>query len=168
MSTARRSAGILLYRVVRTGTGQRDVDVLIGHMGGPFWTGRDAAAWSLPKGEYGDGEEPDAAARREFEEELGLPVPDGAWLPLGEARQRSGKTVAAWAVEGELDPARATPGTFTMEWPRRSGVLREFPEMDRFAWCTPDEAARRLVVGQRVFVERLRAYVREGRAPADS
>ncbi|MBV7673265.1 NUDIX domain-containing protein [Streptomyces halstedii] len=166
MSTARRSAGILLYRVVRTG--QRDVEVLIGHMGGPFWTGRDAAAWSLPKGEYGDGEEPDAAARREFEEELGLPVPDGAWLPLGEARQRSGKTVAAWAVEGELDPARAAPGTFTMEWPRGSGVLREFPEMDRFAWCTPDEAARRLVVGQRVFVERLRAYVREGRAPADS
>ncbi|WP_326696109.1 NUDIX domain-containing protein [Streptomyces sp. NBC_01754] len=166
MSAAKHSAGLLLFRIVRGEAGQRDVEVLIGHMGGPFWTGREDAAWSLPKGEYEPGEEPAAAARREFEEELGLPVPDGAWVPLGEARQRSGKTVAAWALEGELDPAQVTPGLFTMEWPPGSGVQREFPEMDRFAWCTAYEAVRRLIVGQRVFVERLRAYVREGRAPA--
>lgn len=108
-----------------------------------------------------------AAARREFEEELGLPVPDGAWVSLGEARQSSGKTVTIWAVEAELDPAEAVPGTFTMEWPRGSGVQREFPELDRFAWCTPDEAAERLVAGQRVFVDRLRDYVRDGRAPSE-
>ncbi|MET7368078.1 NUDIX domain-containing protein [Streptomyces sp. NPDC005566] len=164
MPTSRRSAGVLLYRV--TGGG-RDVDVLIGHMGGPFWAGREAASWSIPKGEYEPGEEPAAAARREFEEELGLPVPDGTWVSLGEARQSSGKTVTVWAVEAELDPAQAVPGTFTMEWPRGSGVQREFPEMDRFAWCTPDEAADRLVAGQRVFVDRLCGYVRDGRAPTE-
>lgn len=100
-----------------------------------------------------------AAARREFEEELGVPVPDGFWLPLGEARQRSGKTVTVWAVEAELDVASVVPGTFTMEWPRGSGVQQDFPEMDRFAWCTPEQAAERLIAGQRVFVQRLRAQV---------
>lgn len=163
MSTPRRSAGLLLFRV--TGTGERDIDVLIGHMGGPFWAGRESASWSIPKGEYAPGEEPAAAARREFEEELGLPVPDGEWVSLGEARQSGGKIVTIWAAEAELDPARAVPGTFTMEWPRGSGVQREFPEMDRFAWCTPDEAAERLVAGQRVFVDRLLGYVRAGRTP---
>ncbi|MEV2247301.1 NUDIX domain-containing protein [Streptomyces sp. NPDC049970] len=164
MSTAKRSAGILLYRVVGEG-GDRDAEVLIGHMGGPFWAGREDAAWSVPKGEPEPGEESAAAARREFEEELGLPLPDGVWVPLGEARQSGGKTVAVWAVEADLDPARAVPGTFTMEWPRGSGVQRDFPEMDRFAWCTADEARDRLVKGQRVFVERLRAHVRDGRTP---
>ncbi|WP_411117033.1 NUDIX domain-containing protein [Streptomyces sp. 058-1L] len=161
MSAGKRSAGLLLFRVTGTGTGsERDVEVLIGHMGGPFWAGREAAAWSVPKGEYGPDEEPAAAARREFEEELGVPVPDGVWLPLGEARQRSGKTVTVWAVEAELDVASVVPGTFTMEWPRGSGVQQEFPEMDRFAWCTPEQAAEQLIAGQRVFVQRLRAQVR--------
>ncbi|MFJ4963193.1 NUDIX domain-containing protein [Streptomyces sp. NPDC088729] len=159
MSTARRSAGLLLFRFTGGDGPGRDVEVLIGHMGGPFWAGREAASWSVPKGEYEAGEGPAAAARREFEEELGLHVPDGEWLPLGEARQRGGKTVTVWALEAELDPASAVPGTFTMEWPRGSGVLREFPEMDRFAWCTPEQAAERLVAGQRVFVDRLRARV---------
>ncbi|MEV0024563.1 NUDIX domain-containing protein [Streptomyces atroolivaceus] len=168
MSTVRRSAGLLLFRVVAGEDGLPDAEVLIGHMGGPFWARRDAAAWSVPKGEYEPPEEAAAAARREFEEELGLPVPAGTWIPLGETRQSGGKTVTVWAVEGRLDPAKAVPGTFTMEWPRGSGVLREFPEMDRFAWCTPDDALERLVAGQRVFVERLRAYVREGRAPSEA
>ncbi|MET9591686.1 NUDIX domain-containing protein [Streptomyces sp. NPDC006516] len=168
MSTAKRSAGLLLFRVVPGTEGGRDAEVLIGHMGGPFWARREAAAWSVPKGEYEPGEEPAAAARREFEEELGLPLPEGEWVPLGESRQSGGKTVTVWAVEADLDPAGAVPGTFTMEWPKGSGVLREFPEMDRFAWCTPDEALERLVAGQRVFVERLRAHVREGRAGPDS
>ncbi|MFE3517969.1 NUDIX domain-containing protein [Streptomyces sp. NPDC059166] len=166
MSTVRRSAGVLLFRVVRGDDGRPDVEVLIGHMGGPFWARREAAAWSVPKGEIEPDEDPATAARREFAEELGLPLPDGEWVPLGEARQSGGKTVTVWAVEADLDPAAAVPGTFTMEWPRGSGVMRAFPEMDRFAWCTPEEALSRLVTGQRVFVERLRERVREGDASA--
>ncbi|MBM7439535.1 NUDIX domain-containing protein [Streptomyces sp. HB132] len=166
MSTVKRSAGILLFRVVADGDGHPDVEVLIGHMGGPFWARREAAAWSVPKGECEPAEEPAAAARREFEEETGLPLPDGTWVSLGESRQSGGKTVTVWAVEGGLDPGAAVPGTFSMEWPRGSGVLREFPEMDRFAWCSPDVALARLVAGQRVFVERLRVHVREGHAPS--
>ncbi|MFF5897773.1 NUDIX domain-containing protein [Streptomyces argenteolus] len=162
MSTVKRSAGILLFRVVPGADGGPDAEVLIGHMGGPFWAHREAAAWSVPKGEYEPGEEPAAAARREFGEEFGLPLPEGEWVALGESRQSGGKTVTVWAVEADLDPAGAVPGTFTMEWPKGSGVLREFPEMDRFAWCTPDEALERLVAGQRVFVERLLAHVRGG------
>ncbi|SEE33533.1 Predicted NTP pyrophosphohydrolase, NUDIX family [Streptomyces sp. 2131.1] len=157
---ARRSAGLLLFR---TGDGG-GLEVFIGHMGGPFWTGREEAAWSVPKGEYAPDEEPGAAARREFEEEFGHPAPDGAWVELGEARQPSGKTVTVWAVEADIDPAGAVPGTFTMEWPRGSGALREFPEMDRFAWCTPEVAAGRLVKGQRVFLDRLREHLAEGGA----
>ncbi|WP_329022403.1 MULTISPECIES: NUDIX domain-containing protein [unclassified Streptomyces] len=157
---ARRSAGLLLFR---TGDGG-GLEVLIGHMGGPFWAGREEAAWSVPKGEYEPDEEPGAAARREFEEEFGHPAPDGAWVGLGEARQPSGKTVTVWAVEADIDPAGAVPGTFTMEWPRGSGALREFPEMDRFAWCTPEVAAGRLVKGQRVFLDRLREHLAEGGA----
>jgi predicted NUDIX family NTP pyrophosphohydrolase len=164
MTTGRRSAGLLLFRVTGAGA-ERDVEVLIGHMGGPFWRRRQTAAWSVPKGEYGPGEDPEAAARREFEEELGLPVPDGTWLPLGDVRQKSGKTVTAWALEAELDPSAVVPGTFVMEWPPGSGVPREFPEMDRFAWCTPEQAAERLVSGQRVFVDRLRELVRGTAVP---
>ncbi|MFJ9638903.1 NUDIX domain-containing protein [Streptomyces sp. NPDC101178] len=168
MSAGRRSAGLLLFRTTGTG-GERDVEVLIGHMGGPFWAGREEAAWSVPKGELGPEEDAAAAARREFGEELGLPVPEGAWLPLGESRQRSGKTVTVWAVEAELDVAAVVPGTFTMEWPRGSGVQQEFPEMDRFAWCTPEEADRLLIAGQRIFVKRLRDRVRaEGSASPEA
>lgn len=152
----RRSAGVLLFR--RAGGG---LEVLLAHMGGPFWARRDAGAWSVPKGEYGEGEAPEDAARREFAEELGLPVPDGEPVPLGEVRQAGGKVVTVWAVEGDLDPARVVPGRFTMEWPRGSGAMREFPEVDRVAWCTPEEAAEKLVAGQRVFVERLLACLRE-------
>ncbi|MCH0543297.1 NUDIX domain-containing protein [Streptomyces sp. MUM 203J] len=152
----RRSAGLLLFRGPMSGP-----EVLIAHMGGPFWARRDAGAWSVPKGEYEEGEAPQDAARREFAEELGLPAPDGEPVPLGEVRQAGGKVVTAWAVEADLDPARVVPGTFTMEWPRGSGVMREFPEVDRVAWCTPEEASVRLVAGQRVFVERLLAYARE-------
>ncbi|WP_406447613.1 NUDIX domain-containing protein [Streptomyces sp. NBC_00876] len=157
----RRSAGLLLFRT----DGDSGLEVLIGHMGGPFWAGRDSAAWSVPKGEYGPGEEAAAAAGREFGEEFGHPVPEGAWVALGESRQAGGKTVTVWAVAAGLDPRTAVPGTFTMEWPRGSGVQREFPEMDRFAWCTPEVAAERLVKGQRVFVERLRAHLAGGQAP---
>ncbi|WP_329307489.1 NUDIX domain-containing protein [Streptomyces sp. NBC_01260] len=158
----RRSAGLLLFRT----TGESGLEVLIGHMGGPFWAGRESAAWSVPKGEYGPEEEAAAAARREFEEEFGHPAPDGAWVALGESRQSGGKIVTVWAMEGGLDPAAALPGTFAMEWPRGSGVQQEFPEIDRFAWCTPEVAVERLVKGQRVFVERLCALVADGRGPS--
>ncbi|MEU9856577.1 NUDIX domain-containing protein [Streptomyces sp. NPDC047974] len=157
----RRSAGLLVFR--RTGAEDGAVEVLIGHMGGPFWARREQAAWSVPKGEYGPEEAPEDAARREFREELGLPVPGGEWLALGEVRQSGGKTVTVWAVEGDLDPAAVVPGTFSMEWPPRSGVLAEFPELDRVGWFTVEEAAPLLVAGQREFLERLVTRVR-GRA----
>ncbi|MGW2593887.1 NUDIX domain-containing protein [Streptomyces sp. NPDC001515] len=160
-SSARRSAGLLLFR-----TGPSGTEVLIGHMGGPFWARRDSAAWSLPKGEYGPQEGARDAARREFEEEFGRPVPDGDWLDLGESRQAGGKTVAVWALAADIDPATAVPGTFTTEWPRGSGVLREFPEIDRFAWCSPEVAAGRLVTGQRVFLDRLAALLADRPGPA--
>lgn len=151
----RRSAGLLVFRT----SGGR-LEVLVAHMGGPYWAARDAGAWTVPKGEYAQGETALAAARREFTEELGLPVPDGEPVPLGEARQAGGKVVTVWAVEGDLDPELVVPGTFTMEWPRGSGVVRTFPEVDRVQWCAPREAAERLVAGQRVFVERLVERVR--------
>lgn len=146
----RRSAGILVHR--RTGGG---VEVLLGHMGGPLWARRDEGAWTVPKGEVAAGEEDETAARREFVEELGLPVPDGPLLPLGEVRQSGGKTVVAWAVEGDLDPEQVVPGTFEMEWPPRSGRRQAFPELDRVAWVPVAEAGPRLVVAQRAFVDRL-------------
>ncbi|MFF9011724.1 NUDIX domain-containing protein [Streptomyces sp. NPDC014870] len=151
----KRSAGLLLFR--RSADG--GFEVLIGHMGGPFWASKDVSAWSIPKGEYGPEEAPQAAARREFEEELGLPAPDGERIALGEARQTSGKTVTIWAVEADLDPTLVVPGTFTMEWPRGSGVVREFPEIDRVGWFTPETAAPLLVPGQRIFLERLSEWL---------
>ncbi|MFE6738136.1 NUDIX domain-containing protein [Streptomyces tubercidicus] len=153
----KRSAGLLLYRGTAEG-----FEVLLAHMGGPLWERRDAGAWSVPKGEYVPPEEAWDAARREFAEELGLPPPEGRYLPLGEARQSGGKVVTVWAVESDLDPGRVVPGTFEMEWPRGSGVLRTFPEIDRVSWCGPQEARIRLVTGQRVFLERLAARLASG------
>lgn len=153
MPAARHSAGILLFRRVAG-----PLEVLVAHMGGPFWAAKDAAAWSVPKGELDPGEDPLAAARREFAEELGLPVPEGGEiLPLGEVRQRSGKVVTVWAVEGDLDPAAVVPGTFELEWPPRSGRRQSFPEVDRVEWCDLDTARDRLVAGQRPFLDRLLA-----------
>ncbi|GGV23187.1 NUDIX domain-containing protein [Streptomyces griseoflavus] len=148
--TGARSAGLLLFR--RTGQG---VEVLLGHMGGPFFARRESGAWTVPKGEYDPGEPAWEAARREFGEELGLPPPDGEALPLGEVRQSGGKTVTVWAVEADLDPATAVPGTFEMEWPPRSGRLREFPELDRVAWFTLDRAREVIVSAQSAFLDRL-------------
>ncbi|MFF9486593.1 NUDIX domain-containing protein [Streptomyces sp. NPDC014676] len=145
-----RSAGLLLFR--HTGQG---VEVLLGHMGGPFFARRDNGAWTVPKGEYDPGEPAWEAARREFREELGLPPPDGEALPLGEVRQSGGKTVTAWAVEADLDPAAVVPGTFTMEWPPRSGRIQEFPELDRVAWFPLDRAREVIVGAQTAFLDRL-------------
>ncbi|MFV8185320.1 MULTISPECIES: NUDIX domain-containing protein [unclassified Streptomyces] len=149
--SGKRSAGLLLYRHTDHG-----LEVLLGHMGGPFFARRDTGAWTVPKGEYESAEETAwDAARREFQEELGLPPPDGDAVELGEVRQSGGKTVTAWAVRGDLDPATITPGTFTMEWPPRSGQTREFPELDRVAWFRLDGARDVIVKAQCAFLDRL-------------
>ncbi|AYL34774.1 NUDIX domain-containing protein [Streptomyces sp. PDY-4] len=148
--TAARSAGLLLFR--HTGQG---LEVLLGHMGGPFFSRRDSGAWTVPKGEYGAAEPAWDAARREFREELGLPPPDGEAVPLGEVRQAGGKTVTVWAVEADLDPASVVPGTFEMEWPPKSGRTREFPELDRVAWLPLERAREVIVRAQTAFLDRL-------------
>jgi predicted NUDIX family NTP pyrophosphohydrolase len=149
--SARHSAGLLLFR-----TGADGLEVLLGHMGGPFFARRDAGAWSVPKGEYDPARESAwDAARREFREELGLAPPDGTPLPLGDVVQRGGKTVTAWAVRADLDPAAVVPGTFRMEWPPRSGRIQEFPELDRVAWFTPERARAVIVSAQATFLDRL-------------
>jgi predicted NUDIX family NTP pyrophosphohydrolase len=150
MADIKRSAGLLLVR--RTAAG---VEVLLGHMGGPFWARKDAGAWTVPKGEYLGDEQPWDAARREFREELGLPAPEGTPVPLGEVTQSGGKRVTVWAVEGDLDPADVTPGTFTMEWPRGSGRTAEFPELDRVAWFGLTAAREVVVTAQTAFLDRL-------------
>jgi predicted NUDIX family NTP pyrophosphohydrolase len=147
---SKRSAGILLYR--RTGAG---VEVLLGHMGGPFWSRRDGGAWSIPKGEYEPDEEPEAAARREFEEELGIAVPAAELVDLGAVKQTGGKVVSAWAAESDLDLSRFSPGTFEMEWPPGSGQLTEFPEIDKAAWFTLEQAHEKIVAAQRELLTRL-------------
>lgn len=144
------SAGILLYRRV-----DDRVEVLIAHMGGPFWAKKDAGAWSIPKGEYGEDETPLAAALREFEEELGSPPPVGDVVELGEARVSGAKRLTVYALEGDFDADAITPGTFELEWPPRSGRVASFPEVDRAAWFGREEAAGKLVKGQVVFLDRL-------------
>lgn len=169
--TSKRSAGLLLFRQAaesRRAAESRpapgpDVEVLLGHMGGPFWEHRDAGAWSIPKGEYGPDETPRDAARREFTEEIGLPPPEGPYLPLGDVRMTGGKVVTVWAVRADLDPALAVPGTFTMEWPPKSGRTEEFPELDRVAWFAPPVARNKLVVSQIPFLERLLELVKDQR-----
>jgi predicted NUDIX family NTP pyrophosphohydrolase len=128
-------------------------------MGGPYWERRDTGAWSVPKGEYGPEEEPATAARREFQEELGVPAPAAELIDLGAARQPSGKIVTVWAVEGDLDPGHVVPGVFQMEWPKGSGEIQQFPEVDRVAWFHLEEAREKLVTGQRVFLDRLAQQV---------
>lgn len=157
------SAGVLLYRV------REDVvEVLVGHPGGPFWARKDAGAWSIPKGEYDSGDDPWDAARREFAEELGCDVPAGSPVELGPAKQPSGKVLTVFAVAGDLDAGAARSNTFTLEWPKGSGQLREFPELDRVAWLPVAQARAKLLKGHLVFLERLMAQPdlagrREGR-----
>jgi len=154
MATARTSAGILLYR-----RGPAGPEVLLGHMGGPFWAKKDDGGWSIPKGEHGPDEDPLAVARREFEEELGSPVPAEELLPLGDVRVTSGKVLTVWAAEGDLDASAARSNTFELEWPPRSGRMQEFPEIDRADWFGLDAARPKLVKGQVPFLDRLREAV---------
>ena len=143
---AKQSAGLLLYR-------RNDVlEVMLVHPGGPFWAKKDLGAWSIPKGEYAEGEDPLAAARREFEEETGFPAPDNA-IALGELKQAGGKMVTAWAAEGDCDPARLVSNTCEIEWPPRSGRKIEIPEVDRAGWFTIDEAGEKILKSQQPFLD---------------
>jgi len=144
------SAGILLWR--RRGG---RVEVLLAHMGGPFWVNKDLGHWTIPKGEVEPGEELVEVARREFEEETGHATPDGDMIDLGSIRQKSGKVVHGWGVEGDLDPATAVSNTYEMEWPPRSGRTVSFPEIDRVEWFDPGAARAKLRAAQVPFLDRL-------------
>jgi predicted NUDIX family NTP pyrophosphohydrolase len=147
---ARRSAGIVLHRSGATG-----LEVLLVHPGGPFWAKKDAGAWSIPKGEYEDGEDPLACALREFEEETGTQLDAADVVELGSIRQKGGKEVTAWAVAGDLDTSTVRSNTFVMEWPPRSGRQAEFPEIDRAEWFGLDTAREKLVAAQAELLDRV-------------
>jgi predicted NUDIX family NTP pyrophosphohydrolase len=146
------SAGVLLYRACDV-----VVEVLIAHPGGPFWARKDDGVWSIPKGEYTEGEDPWTAAQREFSEEIGLAVPAGPRIDFDPLKQPSGKVVTAFAVWGDLDITDAHSNTFELEWPKGSGRVREFPEVDRVAWFPVAQARTKLLNGQRAFLDRLMA-----------
>ena len=149
----KRSAGLILFRFR-----SRQLQVLLVHPGGPYFASKDAGAWSIPKGEYTEGEDPTAVALREFEEETGL-RPSGPLLSLGDVRQAGGKVVTAFAVEGDLDPDTLRSNPFVMEWPPRSGRLQSFPEVDRAGWFTFAEARKKILAAQAPLLDRLSAAV---------
>jgi len=153
----KRSAGLLMYR--RRGGA---LELLLVHPGGPFWAKKDAGAWSIPKGEHDDGEAPLAVAKREFAEEVGE-APDGDFIDLGDVTQAGRKVVRAFALEGDFDVARLQSNTFEIEWPPKSGRKRSCLEVDRAGWFTPDEARRKILAGQRPFIERLLVRVESER-----
>ena len=151
MAAKASSAGILLHR-----RGERGTEVLLVHPGGPFWARKDLGAWSIPKGELDGDEDPRACARREFAEETGTVLPDGALDDLGAVKLKSGKQIVAWAVDGDLDAEAIVSNTFEMEWPPRSGRSQAFPEVDRAGWFRLDEAREKLNPAQAPFLDRLR------------
>jgi predicted NUDIX family NTP pyrophosphohydrolase len=147
------SAGLLLFR-----RGSTALEVLLVHMGGPFWARKDAGAWTIPKGEVNPGEELLDTARREFLEETGF-APAGVLVPLGHIKQAAGKVVHAWAVEGDFDVTLLASNTFSMEWPKGSGKIREFPEVDRAEWFTLQEARARILKGQLPLLDALESIL---------
>jgi len=147
---SKKSAGLLLFREV-----SGHLEVLLVHPGGPFWTKKDEAAWSIPKGEFEDDEEPLAAAKREFAEETGFILPDGEVIPLEPLRQPSGKLVYAWAMNHDFDPAGLKSNTFSLEWPPKSGRNQDFPEIDRAQWFTIEAASHKILKGQAPFLDQL-------------
>lgn len=145
------SAGLLVYRL----TSRHVLELLIVHPGGPFWAKKDEGAWSIPKGEYEEGDDAFKVALREFEEELGQPAPEAQWLDLGEVRQPSGKRVHCWAGKADVDISTVASNTFEMEWPPRSGKMQSFPEVDDAAWLPAGVARRKLLKGHVGFVDQL-------------
>jgi predicted NUDIX family NTP pyrophosphohydrolase len=154
----KQSAGLLLFRDTPAG-----LEVLLAHPGGPYWAKKDEGAWSIPKGEFGPEEEPLAAARREFEEEMGAAV-DGDFLPLEPLKQPGGKLVLAWAVRADFDPATLRSNTFTIEWPPKSGRQQQFPEVDQAAWFGIASAKQKILKGQAPFLDQLCAKLTDGHA----
>jgi predicted NUDIX family NTP pyrophosphohydrolase len=152
---SKKSAGLLLFRETAAG-----LEVLLAHPGGPFWAKKDDGAWSIPKGEFADGEEPLAAAKREFEEEMGV-RPAGHFIPLESLKQASGKVVFAWALRADFDPSRLKSNMFSMEWPPKSSRQQEFPEIDKAAWFGLEAARLKILKGQAPFLDRLRVKVSE-------
>jgi predicted NUDIX family NTP pyrophosphohydrolase len=150
MAMSKKTAGLLLFRETANG-----LEVLLVHPGGPFWAMKDAGSWSIPKGEFADGEEPLAAAKREFEEELGSAPPAGDFIQFDPVRQPGGKLVFAWAVRADFDPSTCKSNTFSMEWPPKSGRQQEFPEVDRAAWFDLASARAKLLKGQAPFLDQL-------------
>jgi predicted NUDIX family NTP pyrophosphohydrolase len=150
---AKQSAGLLMFRRRET-----RLEVFLVHPGGLFWKKKDLASWSLPKGEYADGEDPLSAAAREFQEETGI-RPEGNFVPLGQIRQPGGKLVTAWALEGDCDPATILSNTFSIEWPKGSGRMQEFPEIDRGEWFPLDTARQKILKGQLPLLDRLEAHL---------
>ena len=149
----KQAAGILLYRRGRTG-----LEVLLAHPGGPLWARKDAASWTLPKGQFTDGELPLDAAKREFEEEMGT-APSGDFQPLGTVKQPSGKIIHAWTAESDFDTTTVKSNLFSMQWPPKSGRMGEFPEVDRAGWFSIEEARAKIIKGQAPFLERLLALL---------
>ena len=152
-----RSAGILLYRWNKPG----QLEMWIAHMGGPFWARKDARAWSIPKGEYFEDENPLLAAHREFAEEMGTPAPSAEYMELGTFRQPSGKIITAFAAESEFQPERIVSNMFSLEWPKGSGIVRDYPEIDDAAWFSEPEARTKLVSGQLPILDALIQHLRE-------
>lgn len=148
----KRSAALLLYRLGE----ERGLELLIAHMGGPFWAKKEARGWSIPKGEYEDDEDPLSAAKREFHEEMGSPAPEGEIIPLGTCRQPSGKVIMTYAIEADFDLEGFHSNTFEMEWPKGSGRIQEFPEVDRADWVPFDRASELLLKGQVPIITALR------------
>jgi predicted NUDIX family NTP pyrophosphohydrolase len=146
---SRKSAGLLIFRDV-----SGDLEVLLAHPGGPFWANKDDGAWSIPKGEIADGEDPAAAARREFAEETGL-RPNGEMISLESVRQSGGKVIHAWAMKHDWDPAGLESNKFSLEWPPKSGRRQDFPEIDRAAWFTLKQARRKILKGQAPLLNKL-------------
>lgn len=145
----KKSAGIILYRFANN-----ILEIFLVHPGGPFWKNKDLGTWSIPKGEFTEPEQPLAAAKREFEEETGT-ILTGNFLPLTPIKQKAGKIVYAWAVEGNIDAEKITCNTFEIEWPPRSGKMQSFAEVDKAGWFTIDEARKKIIAGQSIFIDEL-------------
>lgn len=148
----KKSAGLLVYR---ENPGTSELEVLLVHPGGPFWRNKDAGAWTIPKGEFDDDEDPLKAAKREFKEETGAAPPDGEYIALNPIKQANGKIVHAWAIKGDFDPATLRSNTFPCEWPPKSGRMQEFPEVDRAEWFGLEVAKQKILTGQAALIDQL-------------
>ena len=155
----KRSAGLLMFRRGRSGD---TLEVFLVHPGGPFWAKRDTGAWSIPKGEYSEIEDPLECAQREFREETGVDVASKTFIPLAAIKQSGGKAVSAWAFEGDCDADAIKSNLFSIEWPPKSGRQQEFPEVDRACWFDTKTARQKIIKGQVSFIEELEAFVQAG------